>query len=983
MTKSLNAPTFQQSLRLFSSIQLKCSRHHDRCQTRRHLPMTSPAVGTAFALTSEVLVPSRLNCSCDLGPKERRPRPSTQISQRHVAMRSDAGASTVARKQHQRHKLNRPSQHGKPTSRTRYLVDIESSKLRRRIRHPPICLALIPDTSMAMDTPTSSSRTRGVPRTPSSPLVLRAPSHHPTAEVRDSCRREQMESLAARLGSVVLQQIGHLMEMMGQTHGMSTYSIGDRSHVRAAGRRYCRKDETETPSHPSRIAQEGGTAALSPHIQIDPLFKANTDPNNCLTAASDDLLSPHAPAPLVDTSADPPHGNGLNPWLWLMLPLRILGKGGLHLSIAAISMVLLSIKGCQSRAHGPPLNRITGLGSGKGSRPEVSYGSESRKVGAASSHKGQSSTRGMENRSTQGKRQRGDDSQSNAMRKRKSKREFDGHDEDDDNDEWNKKPPLAPMRSEADYERFACPFLKHDPQKYGSEKSCLHHWSSVHRVKEHLYRRHLPPKFQCLRCHERFINESVLRNHQRQPEPCKAEPKDPDWISQEQVNMLRNQRNRSASQEEKWRDMYNILFPEEESIPNPYYTYEDTHSVVPDGSSAPKQRLLDPSLDAKDYLTLFANKHGQIVSMSDTSPDFALNPARRQQSPPGIRDGTRKGRRDSEEQSNKGNDVDDGHTPRKSARGDWPIRHSEEERQPDSLLACPFYKLDPYRHYRCLEKHKLKRLADVRQHINRAHVVRAHYCPMCWAIFQTKGTLDSHVGAGNCPGLPELTKIGIDNPILHGLLPEEAERLAVLPRGPTETDKWYWLWDTLFSEHPRPASPYVMEGIAEPMALLARDGEHRLQENLPALLRAHNNPSDPESMANLARDITRVFSDIPTPASHSSFRKFPTENPNAVTIAARGEPAVPMEMPLSIMDDAPLSTPHSLRSLNLGFYGPEATEDSYLASQGFFSAGESSREEPGLQFYNDSLNKTGSDLLDDFLDNSTYTLLEDADPWAI
>lgn len=92
---------------------------------------------------------------------------------------------------------------------------------------------------------------------------------------------------------------------------------------------------------------------------------------------------------------------------------------------------------------------------------------------------------------------------------------------------------------------------------------------TVSRHREHLYRRHLPPKFQCLRCHERFINESVLRNHQRQPEPCKAEPKDPDWISQEQVNMLRNQRNRSASQEEKWRDMYNILFPEEESIPNP------------------------------------------------------------------------------------------------------------------------------------------------------------------------------------------------------------------------------------------------------------------------------------------------------------------------------------------------------------------------------------------------------------------------------
>lgn len=92
---------------------------------------------------------------------------------------------------------------------------------------------------------------------------------------------------------------------------------------------------------------------------------------------------------------------------------------------------------------------------------------------------------------------------------------------------------------------------------------------TVSRHREHLYRRHQLPKFQCIRCHERFINESGFQSHHRQPVACKAEPKAADWISQEQVNMLRNQRNRSASQEEKWRDMYKILFPEEEIAPNP------------------------------------------------------------------------------------------------------------------------------------------------------------------------------------------------------------------------------------------------------------------------------------------------------------------------------------------------------------------------------------------------------------------------------
>lgn len=822
-----------------------------------------------------------------------------------------------------------------------------------------------------------------------------------------------MESLAARLGSVVLQQIGHLMEVMGQTQGMSTCSTRDRSHGRAAGRPYCRKDETEAPSEPSQIAKEAATRALSRYRRIDALLEANPDPDNCCIVTSNILLSPHAPAPLGGVCADPPHEDILNSWLCLMLPLGI-WKGALHLNVAAVSLFLLLhriIGGRQPTVHGPSVNQTTWLEKGENNKPQVSHGSESRIVGETASKPGESSTGGK--RAAKKQSQRGDG----------------GHDEDDDDDDGGDRPRHPKrMRSEArDEIFFACPFLKHNPRKY---QSCMGRmWPAVHRVKEHLYRRHQLPEFQCLRCYKTFTNSDGLNIHHKQPIPCDVvDHKVADGISQLQVMRLKSRRrNRFASEEDKWRDMYKIVFPLEEIPPSPYYTYEDANSAILNGSTTLIERFLDAvpkrfgeyaaqldpvqtqqvvasitsafehSLETvldsvssgdtqtmtdtqevrahaafnlhnpQDHTSLLANGDGQTVDRSYVSPYLAsVDFAGGQQSPPGIGDATRK-RRDPRGEANNNNHVDSSHTDRKDKHDIWPIRHSEEERQPDNLLACPFYKLDPYRHYRCLEKHKLKRLADVRQHITRAHVIKDYYCTACWAPFKQKDILDSHVRAGDCPGVPEPKKIGIDNPILHGLLPEEAERLAEIPRLPTETDKWYWMWDVLFSEHARPASPYVMEGIAEPIALLARQGETELQANLPALLRAHDNRSDPESVAKLARDITRIVCNIPPPVSQSFFRKLPHENTDS------GIRPHPIETYSSTMDGTSLpadANPHVsyipgvndlTRLPHLEHNTREAAAPgAFLMAHGFGSLGEFSEE----QLLKDFLGGNSGDLLD-------------------
>ncbi|KAH7131114.1 hypothetical protein EDB81DRAFT_130843 [Dactylonectria macrodidyma] len=230
-----------------------------------------------------------------------------------------------------------------------------------------------------------------------------------------------------------------------------------------------------------------------------------------------------------------------------------------------------------------------------------------------------------------------------------------------------------------------------------------------------------------------------------------------------------------------------------------------------------------------------------------------------------------------------------------------PPRHIEEERQPDKLWACPFYKLDPHRHYQCL-KYKLKRFADLRQHITRVHVIKDYYCQDCWAHFKRKDNLDSHIRNGDCRGVKEREKITIDNPILHGLFPKEVTPLHVISRHGNETDKWYRIWDTLFREHLRPASPFVMEGIAEPMALLAHHGETELQAQLPALLQGCDQ-TDQQSVLRLGKEITRIFSNSSPLVSRPTFRKLPNQDDDKGTVGAGDKRADPIEMPSSIINE--------------------------------------------------------------------------------
>ncbi|KAK3331329.1 hypothetical protein B0H66DRAFT_469697 [Apodospora peruviana] len=127
--------------------------------------------------------------------------------------------------------------------------------------------------------------------------------------------------------------------------------------------------------------------------------------------------------------------------------------------------------------------------------------------------------------------------------------------------------------------KLACPYFRNNPEHHRQYRSCAGPgWASVHRVKEHVYRRH-SKAIRCVRCGETFETNTALEEHYRLPERCEVKTMglQPEELTLEQEKALRK-RKKFASEEEKWRDMYRILFPsvdddndDDDAIPSPYY----------------------------------------------------------------------------------------------------------------------------------------------------------------------------------------------------------------------------------------------------------------------------------------------------------------------------------------------------------------------------------------------------------------------------
>ncbi|CAI4218588.1 unnamed protein product, partial [Parascedosporium putredinis] len=93
---------------------------------------------------------------------------------------------------------------------------------------------------------------------------------------------------------------------------------------------------------------------------------------------------------------------------------------------------------------------------------------------------------------------------------------------------------------------------------------------------EHIYRTHKIPKHICLRCREDLRSEQELGAHLRADKRCEKVDHRPWYgITEAQEALIRARPARpgkeKGSEEERWNELYKIIFPDAPDMPTPYY----------------------------------------------------------------------------------------------------------------------------------------------------------------------------------------------------------------------------------------------------------------------------------------------------------------------------------------------------------------------------------------------------------------------------
>ncbi|KAI1300915.1 hypothetical protein F5Y03DRAFT_363287 [Xylaria venustula] len=125
--------------------------------------------------------------------------------------------------------------------------------------------------------------------------------------------------------------------------------------------------------------------------------------------------------------------------------------------------------------------------------------------------------------------------------------------------------------------KLACPFLKHYPDQFLTREPCASSsWRDVAHVKEHVKRKHQRPPNRCARCGQDFESPADLSNHQNSEVTCTEVSHSSDCVTEAQLEVLLSRKGqRGLNQAQKWSRMYSNIFPNEESVPSPYYDQTD------------------------------------------------------------------------------------------------------------------------------------------------------------------------------------------------------------------------------------------------------------------------------------------------------------------------------------------------------------------------------------------------------------------------
>lgn len=169
----------------------------------------------------------------------------------------------------------------------------------------------------------------------------------------------------------------------------------------------------------------------------------------------------------------------------------------------------------------------------------------------------------------------------NKASKRARKAGGEGDDCDDKGNEPNEDPPKKRICKDAPrtITLFACPYWKHDPERY-SENNLLEKEKSyrgcssiylkdISRLKQHLWRVHRKPDYFCCICFSTFESQILLFAHTKKRECQPKEDPFQERMSDEQCALVKR-RNKNGDHVEQWYGIWGILFPDQLEPESPY-----------------------------------------------------------------------------------------------------------------------------------------------------------------------------------------------------------------------------------------------------------------------------------------------------------------------------------------------------------------------------------------------------------------------------
>ncbi|KAH8660986.1 hypothetical protein BGZ60DRAFT_566648 [Tricladium varicosporioides] len=191
-------------------------------------------------------------------------------------------------------------------------------------------------------------------------------------------------------------------------------------------------------------------------------------------------------------------------------------------------------------------------------------------------------------------------------------------------DEREDKHPRQPLNSSSvqqnDTQRknFACPFRKHNPEKYDIQRHricALTSFTTIARLKEHLYRYHKAPPY-CKRCWKVFETVEQREIHETAPavlicEIVKGSP--PEGVRPDQQQQLKTKAKAYPGQteQERWKDIYRMLFPSC-TVPSPYWE-PIRESTSPPPATTPISSLQYNMRMRQQLLGLFNSKLEEVT----------------------------------------------------------------------------------------------------------------------------------------------------------------------------------------------------------------------------------------------------------------------------------------------------------------------------------------------------------------------------------